>query len=197
MSEQERPIRQIDYDRYQAFIEEFRGESDRAAVILGAAKIDLLLYQILEAYLLPSPSGKDELLDGEAPLSTFSSKINIAHRLCLIDGPFARMLHLIRKVRNSFAHEVSGCTLSSGSHSDRVKEMSLPLRHMDFYIRFKGVFFPNDSSPSADFRATLAVVVARLEHFLLHINSVKQPFSLPLINPSWKEIVPDNVEKNA
>lgn len=49
---------------FREFVTEFSGESDRAAVILGAAKLDYLLYQILQKYLIPNASGRDELLEG-------------------------------------------------------------------------------------------------------------------------------------
>jgi len=52
---------------YAAFVDDFARESDRAAVVLGAAKLDLQLYQILQKVLLPNPSATDELLDGDAP----------------------------------------------------------------------------------------------------------------------------------
>jgi len=54
----------IDMDRYMKFMNEFKDESDRAAVILGAAKLDTLLYQILDRHFLPSLSASDELLEG-------------------------------------------------------------------------------------------------------------------------------------
>ena len=111
---------EIDWNSFSQFVEEFRDESDRAAVVLGAAKLDLVLYQILQAYLLPTTTGKDELLDGDSPLGTFSSKINISYRLGLLASSFARALHLVRKIRNAFAHDVSGCSLTTGAHSDRV-----------------------------------------------------------------------------
>src|SRR5688572_21694479 len=94
---------EMQYQELREFIDEFKSESDRAAVILGAAKLDLLLYQLIQGVLVPSTSKVDELLDGDSPLGTFSSRITIAHRLKLIDDNFCRALNLIRKIRNSFA----------------------------------------------------------------------------------------------
>jgi hypothetical protein len=71
---------------YKTFVEEFRSESDRAAVILGVAKLDVVMYQIIQQALLPSASSNDELLDGDTPLSTFSAKINFLYRLGIIDA---------------------------------------------------------------------------------------------------------------
>ena len=36
-----------------SFINEFKAESDRAAVILGVAKLDVLLYQLIAKVMLP------------------------------------------------------------------------------------------------------------------------------------------------
>ena len=58
-------------NEFTAFVKEFYKEKDRAAVILGVAKIDAQLYQVLQKFLCPCPSSKDELLDGDGPLSTF------------------------------------------------------------------------------------------------------------------------------
>lgn len=57
----------------------------------------------------------------QSPLSIFSAKIHLCYRMGLIDSAIARTLHLIIKIRNNFAHEVTGCKLDSGSHRDRVK----------------------------------------------------------------------------
>lgn len=130
-----------DWSSFKQFVDEFKNESDRAAVVLGAAKLDLVLYQIIQAYLIPSATGNDELLDGDSPLGTFNAKINFAYRIGLIDLNYARSLHLVRKIRNSFAHEVSGCSLTSGAHSDRVRELALPFKRYEFYSAFKNRFF--------------------------------------------------------
>ncbi len=45
------------------FANEYVEETDRATVILGAAKLDTILRQILLKVLVPSPSRDDELLD--------------------------------------------------------------------------------------------------------------------------------------
>jgi hypothetical protein len=153
---------QKDYDHFREFINEFKSESDRAAVILGAAKLDNILYQILGSVLLPPPSGNDELLEGDSPLSTFSSRINITYRLGLIDAEFARTLHLIRRIRNSFAHEVSGANMNSGAHVDRIRELSSVLRHYKEYASFQKTFFEGDINPSTDFKSILVVAMVRL-----------------------------------
>lgn len=148
---------------FRRFIDEFKNESDRAAVILGAAKLDLLLYQLLQATLCPSTARADELLDGDSPLATFSARIGLCHRLGLIDDNFCRALHLIRRIRNSFAHELSGISLDGGAHRDRIRELVSPFRNNDGYVYLLETFFGEKAGPADQFRTAVALVALRLE----------------------------------
>lgn len=165
-------------------MDEFRGESDRAAVILGAAKLDLLLYQVLQQHLAPSTGSKDELLDGDSPLGTFSAKIMLASRLGLIDAEFTRSLQFVRKIRNSFAHEVSGCTLDSGAHRDRVKELVAQLKYKNAFVSIRTSKFEDKDAPSTNFRTALAFLVARLEVLLNHIEPVSTSKAISIFTKS-------------
>jgi hypothetical protein len=78
------------------FVVEYRKESDRACVILCAAKIDYLCGQILAKFLLPNASGQDDLLDTDRAIGTFSARIHALYRLGLIDAEFARALQVRR-----------------------------------------------------------------------------------------------------
>jgi hypothetical protein len=151
------------YAAFKELISEFKNESDRAAVILGAAKLDYLLYQILYKFLLPNVGSRDELLDGDSPLATFSSRINMCHRLGIIDAEFARALHLLRRIRNAFAHEMVGSKLDSGTHRDRVRELTAPLERFRAFEKTKQIYFSDKSGISASFFTALAVMIARLE----------------------------------
>ena len=151
------------------FYVEFKSESDRAAVILGTAKLDLLLYQLLAKFMVPNVGSEDELFDGDAPLSTFHAKIQMAYRLGLIDRNFVRALHLIRKIRNSFAHEAIGCDLSSGAHRNRVKELRLVFKNGKKFEEAKEIYFKDQPERSGDFRTALALVEIRLEATIKHV----------------------------
>lgn len=192
----EKPIQKVDITpeakEFIEFMHEFSKESDRAAVILGAAKIELLLYQILMKFFLPAISSTDELFDGEAPLSSFNAKIHITYRLGLINPELTRALHLIRKIRNSFAHEVSGCSLDSGAQRDRVKELVMPLEGYTDFIEGRKAFFQDKLGPSPDFRTALAYIYVRLEILLKKVSTLeilKNP--ILLIPQKWKKASTD------
>jgi hypothetical protein len=104
--------------------DEFEKESDRAAVILVASLIDDCLTGLLKSYLVPIAQSQDSMFDSAtAPMSTFSAKIDISHRIGLISAKLCRDLHLIRKIRNSFAHDIYGCSFDNGSVRARVDEV--------------------------------------------------------------------------
>jgi DNA-binding MltR family transcriptional regulator len=106
------------------FMKEFEKESDRACVILSASMLDQALESLLKAYLVPLSSAEDELLDGAyAPISTFSARIDLAYRLGLISTKFCHDLHLIRKIRNDFAHNITECNFENVSVHGKVSEL--------------------------------------------------------------------------
>jgi hypothetical protein len=168
---------------FYEFVNEFKGESDRAAVIIGAAKLDYMLYQILAKYLIPNAGNSDDLLDGDSPLSTFSSRINICYRLGILDAGFARALHLIRRIRNSFAHEISGGKLDSGPHRDRIKELAAPYAQAKAYSDTKKAIMHNKAGAAADFFTVLSILVLRLEAVFEDIEALSPENSYGLFPP--------------
>lgn len=151
------------FDAFDSFVTEFRQESDRAAVILGAAKLDQALYLILQRRLVPLSGNNDDLLDADSPLSTFSARINVVYRLGILDAQFARALHLVRKIRNSFAHEMTSSRLDVGAHRDRVRELIAPYQASKGFAGFREAFFGEDTGVGVDFRCVLASMAGRLE----------------------------------
>jgi hypothetical protein len=80
-------------------------ESDRGAVIVLAAFADDCLQSLLKARLLPPNGSDDELFDiSYAPLRSYSAKIDLAYRIGVINVNVRSSLHLMRKLRNDFAH---------------------------------------------------------------------------------------------
>jgi len=96
---------------FDEFADELMQERQpRALVILASAQIDYQIKSLLENFLWPKaakPKEADELLEGESPLSTFSSRIKICQRLGLIDARLAEALHKLRELRNQAAHWIS------------------------------------------------------------------------------------------
>ncbi len=81
----------------------------------------------------------------------------------LIDAAFVRALHLFRRIRNSFAHEVSGASLESGSHADRIREIVAPFENFQEYDKIREVVFPSIGGNKSDLFAAAAIMIILLE----------------------------------
>gem|GEM_PF-1558735 len=85
-------------------------ESLRAQIVLSGCYLDEALYDLLKIVLVPENGKTDLLFDGpQAPLGTFSAKIEMSFRMQLIDKDTKASLSLIRKIRNEFAHNLMNC----------------------------------------------------------------------------------------
>lgn len=105
---------------------ELRGESDRGAVILGFAWMDEELTRALKKFFLPSPHASekgDELFGVGRPLGDAATKIDVAYRLGLIRESTHKSLHVIRRLRNDFAHLSSKLSFETDSIRDRVNTL--------------------------------------------------------------------------
>ena len=79
-------------------------ESDRAAAILAASHFEYRLREeIMHKFVVLNSDLRRRIFEN-GPLSTFSSKINIAFALGLYDEETRRGLHNIKQIRNEFAH---------------------------------------------------------------------------------------------
>jgi mannitol operon repressor len=88
------------------FLEEFNKETERGAALAAAAFLDDLLQEILKAFLIDNKSAEKILVEFNAPLSSFSSRIAAVGALGLLSDVECRECELIRSVRNKFAHKV-------------------------------------------------------------------------------------------
>ena len=116
----------LDVGQLHASIEALRVEkSDRAAAILGFSTLDALLERLLKAWMLPE-TPKD-LFEGSGALANASSKIDMAFSLGFISKNEQRDLHLMRKIRNDFAHAFDHkLEFTSAAIASRIKELALP-----------------------------------------------------------------------
>jgi len=84
--------------------EEFQGESDRAAVLVAAALLDLNLEDLLRAFLISDDREVERLLG--TSLATMGNRMRMAYCLGLISRNELRDLRIIKGVRNYFAHNL-------------------------------------------------------------------------------------------
>jgi len=176
-------------DDLKMFVDEFKIDNDRAAVVLGAAKIDELLYKILGKFLKPPAKKDEDILDSDGPLGTFSARIHAVQRLGLLDDTFCRALHLIRKIRNGFAHVAEAASLNQDPHRNRVIALVFPIEHTKQYQGVKGYHFQKPINHSQAFKACLVIIVARLSKAYSTTECLEKPTEpLPFLDPECKTV---------
>ena len=89
-----------------ALIEEIEEQTDRGVAIVGVAWIEETMSAALESFLHSDQKSWDRLFVGNGPLSTFSAKIDLCSLLGMINGTIKSDLHIIRDIRNEFAHQI-------------------------------------------------------------------------------------------
>ena len=105
-------------------------ESDRGSVLMAAAFIEDKLGYLLESYFVENEKICKQLLKSNGALATFSSKIDLAFLLGLIPKNIFDDLHLLRKIRNEFAHTASKISFETASIKDRTKALSALSKEM-------------------------------------------------------------------
>jgi DNA-binding MltR family transcriptional regulator len=96
------------HEQMQVIIDEIQRQTDRGAAIIAAAVIEDVLKHLISARLVELSSKRKKALFDESngPLSNLSSKIELGFALGLFNEERRDSLHLIRKVRNTFAHKM-------------------------------------------------------------------------------------------
>lgn len=108
-----------------------KNESLRGSVIIAAAVVDEALEELLKARLLPSLEGEDKLFKGaNAPINNMASRVELAYRVGCISEKIYKSLHILRKLRNDFAHISLAIDFNTDSVRDRTRallELNRPL----------------------------------------------------------------------
>jgi Domain of unknown function (DUF4145) len=99
-------------DQVTAFLEELKTQSDRGVAVVAAAMLEELLELVICARLIEISSNRKEALFDKmnAPLSSLSAKIEMAFALGIISESARVAMHLVREVRNKFAHRLAPLT---------------------------------------------------------------------------------------
>lgn len=130
---------------------ELKNQSDRGVAIVCASILDEQLKEVLSAFFIENDKVKKELFNTGEPLSTFSSKIKMSYYLGLITENEYKNIELIRKIRNDFAHRLTGISFKDPSVKSRCSILSIP-KEQYFPEKVKDIPLPNEdgSLPKID-----------------------------------------------
>src|ERR1035438_10184467 len=106
------------------FRETLNVETNRGVALVCAAYVEEELKSLLEKTFVDDPKTVKRLFEYSGPLGTFSSKIDLAFITGSIGADAHRGLHLIRKIRNSFAHYHKGRSFSDQDIASQCGELT-------------------------------------------------------------------------
>ena len=159
------------------FNHEFRLESDRGCGLMAAAYLDEAIKEMLALYMVNDKRLIKDLFNGQSPLATFSSRINLAFALGKLSKEAKNDLHIIRKIRNEFAHVLDPIDFENGPIKNRCKE----LKHQ--------ILFTKSSGREMFTRAVLGV----LAMIYCHETTAKRPKTPKDLNlqgiPNFEEMI--------
>ena len=109
---------------FMAFLDHLQQESERGQVLISASMLDDLLMKTLQAFLIKGRSAERLLTGFNAPLGTFSARIEASHAMGLISDEEHHDATVIRKIRNEFAH-----TLTASFDDQSIKDQCAALHY--------------------------------------------------------------------
>lgn len=142
---------------------ELEGQSDRAAAIVGVAWVEEELEAAIKSFLQKDEKAWARLFSSSGPLGTLSSKIDLACLLGMATKVITSDLHILRQVRNDFAHSITTKdNLPLSFNSQHIQDKCLAL---------KCVAHESISEPRTAF--TRACAILNSDFYLLRFFDVK------------------------
>jgi hypothetical protein len=114
-------------------------ESVRGSVIVACAFIEDQLEELVKSRLIVCEKKKDYLFDGtNAPIGSMSAKIDLAFRTGCIGANNRESLHILRKLRNDFAHLSRRLSDNSRLQKNRPSRIEPVRRAGSFFGKIEG-----------------------------------------------------------
>lgn len=107
---------------YQSMVVLFQNESDRGAAVLAGSYLENYLGLYLKSKMI-DPSVAERIFSSDGPLSTFSQRIDLAQAFGFLSKAQCADLHLIKKIRNHFAHHPREASFNDKPVSDWVEHL--------------------------------------------------------------------------
>jgi DNA-binding MltR family transcriptional regulator len=112
------------YERSMVFRSTLDEETDRGCALMAAGFHEEALADLLRKSFVRGKAAEDLLQQGRS-LGDFSAKIDLAYSLALIPAEAHQDLHLVREIRNDFAHSSKPLKFDERSIGDRCKALRL------------------------------------------------------------------------
>jgi mannitol operon repressor len=159
---------------YSDSVREIRFESDRGAMLVGAAFIDGALYALLKAIFVDSATAVKRVLEYPGPCSALSARADVALATGAIGSEMHADIRRIARMRNRFAHDSKRATFEQPEVVDSCKKFNV-IRSMTLSGTQMSI------SAKTQFLITVAAIVNKLEFVIRTTNHAQK-------GPSYDEM---------
>jgi DNA-binding MltR family transcriptional regulator len=163
---------------FNILFQELQGESDRAAAVLGAAFLDGLLEEYITNFLIDDTKEVEGIFGPDKPLGSFGARITMCFCLGLISQDEKHDLRIIQRVRNRFAHELTGISFDDKGIADSCSNLKIPTKVASVQELIR-------SSVRERYIAATAFLVTILTHRTIEISNARR------VTPGERKIVID------
>jgi DNA-binding MltR family transcriptional regulator len=118
-------LKSIDWQKVMDAFESVEHLSIRGWVITSVSSLEEKLRDLLKAFFVDDQRIATQMLEDTGPISSFGAQIEIAFLLGLISARERRMLNIIRRIRNDFAHSSKNMTFSHSPIKERCLELDI------------------------------------------------------------------------
>lgn len=102
---------------------EIERQGDRGAAIMAGSYLEDYFGSAIRAIMVDDKKSINQMFERMGPLATFSAEIEMAYLLKIVEKGDARTMHIIREIRNDFAHDLRPITFDDQSVRDRCKSL--------------------------------------------------------------------------
>lgn len=136
-------VDETEIEKLRAQLKELSKDAQTGKVLILCAMLEDVLMAAIKAKMAPLSSDiSARIFGGSGPLQTISAKIDIAYALGLYSGGTRRNLHLVRKIRNGFAHTSQRTNFESESIVALCKQIDpvIPSEHLEIIFYDAAIF---------------------------------------------------------
>ncbi|MDG4894652.1 hypothetical protein P9272_13825 [Mesorhizobium sp. WSM4976] len=112
----------------KAILQEIEAQTDRASALIAVAYLEQRLLAAIKSRTNRDDDLEGRLYKGSGALAAFSTKIDLAYLLGVIDQSARKTFHQIRDIRNDFAHDSKPLSFTTQSIHDRCKNLRFSVK---------------------------------------------------------------------
>lgn len=175
--------------RFNGIRAELDKETDRGCVLLSSSLIDVELERLFKMYLVDDEKSFEKIFKNTGGLATFSSKIEMLYLIGLLTQRMKDDLHIIRKIRNKFAHSAEPIDFSTNSISDLSKNLKSHYRLKSDLSNL------SNQNPRKVFISTIACIYSDITNKQGTINQIQAEMHNEALENEKMESVREAVEE--